>query len=77
MHCENIIVNAGRDVPTVFRSGKVSALMKYLVLLATSQGILGIKDHKFRRFKTHLCNHHSPKPGHVPMNVVHTVYNTL
>ena len=45
MHCENIIVNAGWDVPTVFGSGKVSALMKCLVLLATSQGILGIKDH--------------------------------
>ena len=28
--------------------------------------------YKFRRFKTPLCNHHSPKPGHIPdlLNVV-------
>ena len=25
-----------------------------------------IKDHKFWRSKTHLYNHHSSKPGHIP-----------
>ena len=24
-----------------------------------------IKDHKFWKFKTHLYNHHSSKPGHI------------
>ena len=28
-----------------------------------------IKDHKFWRFKTLLYNHHSSKPGHIPVKV--------
>ena len=28
-----------------------------------------IKDHKFWKFKTHLYNHHSSKPGHITVNL--------
>ena len=32
-----------------------------------------IKDHKFWRFKAHLYNHRSSKPGHIPI-VIHWVF---
>ena len=29
-----------------------------------------MKDHKFWKFKTHLYNHHSSKPGHITDSIV-------
>ena len=30
-----------------------------------------LKTTKFRRFKTSLCNHHSPKPGHITASPIY------
>ena len=45
------------------------AVYGYLCVLNTLASLLayvGQKIAKCPRFKTYLCNHHSPKPGHIP-----------
>ena len=36
-----------------------------------------LKITKFRTFKTPLCNHHSPKSGHIPGHVISKMINYL
>ena len=79
------VIWKSRDVPTAdnqhYKLTDLPAALHntymYIAMLCL-QGIpyvasylsIKIKDHKFWRFKTHLYNHHSSKPGYIPGKVI-------